>query len=128
MSQINSNTKDDFQVVLLLSCFVGHPVQGVVQFSASQSAWAIYFYLGFQYTVTRVSSEKGKSFRENVAFFTKNFFLPKISNFFALFPREKCEIFCFFRELCFNLFREKMRYFSEIRNSKISRKSNCEHF
>ena len=26
MSQINSNTKDDFQVVLLLSCFVGHPV------------------------------------------------------------------------------------------------------
>jgi len=25
MSQINSNTKDDFQVVLLLSCFVGHP-------------------------------------------------------------------------------------------------------
>ena len=28
MSQINSNTKDDFQVVLLLSCFVGHPVAG----------------------------------------------------------------------------------------------------
>ena len=27
MSQINSNTKDDFQVVLLLSCFVGHPVR-----------------------------------------------------------------------------------------------------
>ena len=27
MSQINSNTKDDFQVALLLSCFVGHPVQ-----------------------------------------------------------------------------------------------------
>ena len=26
MSQINSNTKDDFQVVLLLSYFVGHPV------------------------------------------------------------------------------------------------------
>ena len=26
MSQIYSNTKDDFQVVLLLSCFVGHPV------------------------------------------------------------------------------------------------------
>ena len=26
MSQINSNTKDEFQVVLLLSCFVGHPV------------------------------------------------------------------------------------------------------
>jgi len=26
MSQINSNTKDDFQVVLLLSCFVEHPV------------------------------------------------------------------------------------------------------
>ena len=26
MSKINSNTKDDFQVVLLLSCFVGHPV------------------------------------------------------------------------------------------------------
>jgi len=26
MSQINSNTKDDFQAVLLLSCFVGHPV------------------------------------------------------------------------------------------------------
>ena len=26
MLQINSNTKDDFQVVLLLSCFVGHPV------------------------------------------------------------------------------------------------------
>ena len=26
MSQINSNIKDDFQVVLLLSCFVGHPV------------------------------------------------------------------------------------------------------
>ena len=26
MSQINLNTKDDFQVVLLLSCFVGHPV------------------------------------------------------------------------------------------------------
>ena len=26
MSQIHSNTKDDFQVVLLLSCFVGHPV------------------------------------------------------------------------------------------------------
>ena len=26
MSQINSNTKDDFQVVLLLLCFVGHPV------------------------------------------------------------------------------------------------------
>ena len=26
MSQINSNTKDDFQVVLQLSCFVGHPV------------------------------------------------------------------------------------------------------
>ena len=26
MSQINSNTKDDFQVVLLLSCFVGHLV------------------------------------------------------------------------------------------------------
>ena len=26
MSQTNSNTKDDFQVVLLLSCFVGHPV------------------------------------------------------------------------------------------------------
>ena len=29
MSQINSNTKDDFQVVLLLSCFVGHPVYSV---------------------------------------------------------------------------------------------------
>ena len=26
MSQMNSNIKDDFQVVLLLSCFVGHPV------------------------------------------------------------------------------------------------------
>ena len=26
MSQINSNTKDDFQVVFQLSCFVGHPV------------------------------------------------------------------------------------------------------
>ena len=26
MSQINSNTKDDFQVVFLMSCFVGHPV------------------------------------------------------------------------------------------------------
>ena len=26
MSQINSNIKDDSQVVLLLSCFVGHPV------------------------------------------------------------------------------------------------------
>ena len=26
MSQINSNIKDDFKVVLLLSCFVGHPV------------------------------------------------------------------------------------------------------
>ena len=26
MSQLNSNKKDDFQVVLLLSCFVGHPV------------------------------------------------------------------------------------------------------
>jgi len=26
MSQINSNIKDDFQVVLVLSCFVGHPV------------------------------------------------------------------------------------------------------
>ena len=26
MSKINSNTKDDFQVVFLLSCFVGHPV------------------------------------------------------------------------------------------------------
>ena len=26
MSQINSNIKDDFQVVLLLSCFVGHLV------------------------------------------------------------------------------------------------------
>ena len=26
MSQINSNNKDDFQVVFLLSCFVGHPV------------------------------------------------------------------------------------------------------
>jgi len=28
MSQINSNTKDDFQVVFQLSCFVGHPVDG----------------------------------------------------------------------------------------------------
>ena len=26
MSQINSKIKEDFQVVLLLSCFVGHPV------------------------------------------------------------------------------------------------------
>ena len=26
MSQINSNTKDDFQVVFLLSCLLGHPV------------------------------------------------------------------------------------------------------
>ena len=26
MSKINSNIKDDFQVVLLLSCFMGHPV------------------------------------------------------------------------------------------------------
>ena len=26
MSQINSNIKDDFQVVLLLSCFMGHTV------------------------------------------------------------------------------------------------------
>ena len=26
MSQINSMIKDDFQVVLILSCFVGHPV------------------------------------------------------------------------------------------------------
>jgi len=26
MSKINSNIKEDFQVVLLLSCFVGHPV------------------------------------------------------------------------------------------------------
>ena len=26
MSQINSYIKDDIQVVLLLSCFVGHPV------------------------------------------------------------------------------------------------------
>ena len=31
MSQINSNTKDDFQVVLLLSRFVGHPVDAVSQ-------------------------------------------------------------------------------------------------
>ncbi len=29
MSQINSNTKDDFQFVLLLSCFVGHPVPNI---------------------------------------------------------------------------------------------------
>ena len=29
MSKINSNIKDDFQVVLLLSCFVGHPVPEV---------------------------------------------------------------------------------------------------
>ena len=29
MLQINSNIKDDFQVVLLLSCFVGHPVYKV---------------------------------------------------------------------------------------------------
>ena len=27
MSQINSNIKDDFQVVLLLPCFVGRPVR-----------------------------------------------------------------------------------------------------
>ena len=26
MPQINSNSKDDFQIVLLLSCFMGHPV------------------------------------------------------------------------------------------------------
>ena len=26
MSQINSNTKDNFQVVFQLLCFVGHPV------------------------------------------------------------------------------------------------------
>ena len=26
MSQVNSKIKDDFQVVLLLSCFMGHPV------------------------------------------------------------------------------------------------------
>ena len=32
MSQINSNTKDDFQVVFLLSCFVGHPVVGIGAF------------------------------------------------------------------------------------------------
>ena len=31
MSQINSNTKDDFQVVFLLSCFVGHPVYNNMQ-------------------------------------------------------------------------------------------------
>ena len=30
MSQINSNIKDDFQVVLLLSCFVGHPVGNII--------------------------------------------------------------------------------------------------
>ena len=33
MSQINSNTKDDFQVVFLLSCFVGHPVQILLNIS-----------------------------------------------------------------------------------------------
>ena len=32
MSQINSNIKDDFQVVFLLSCFVGHPVPTVHTF------------------------------------------------------------------------------------------------
>ena len=31
MSQINSNTKDDFQVVFLFSCFVGHPVYQLLQ-------------------------------------------------------------------------------------------------
>ena len=30
MSQINSNTKDDFQVVFQLSCFVGHPVSSTI--------------------------------------------------------------------------------------------------
>ena len=31
MSQINSNIKDDFQVVLLPSCFVGHPVYTTIK-------------------------------------------------------------------------------------------------
>ena len=39
MLQINSNIKDDSQVVLLLSCFVGHPVYVHIMLSiADQTA------------------------------------------------------------------------------------------
>ena len=38
MSQINSYIKDDFQVVLLLSCFMGHPVTRIRRFESRLSS------------------------------------------------------------------------------------------
>jgi len=38
MSQINSNTKDEFQVVFQLSCFVGHPVPDFKSYNIIKSA------------------------------------------------------------------------------------------
>ena len=50
---------------------------------------------------------------KRVNFFTENFEILHIS-----FARKKCENVSFFAKFRFNLFREKMRNFREIRNAK----------
>ena len=50
MSQINSKIKDDFQVVLLLSCFVGHPVYS--------SVWSAVYLPDYLLILTRMYSSR----------------------------------------------------------------------
>ena len=75
----------------------------------------------------RVSSEKEKSFVK-ISHFSRNFFFfATISLSFCIsFAHEKCENFCFFREISrkfrFNLFREKMRKFREKNYAKKTQK------
>ena len=54
MSKINSKIKDDFQVVLLLSCFVEHPVPG----------WRRRAKLGINYTNCKGIEKQNRGNRE----------------------------------------------------------------
>ena len=65
MSQINSNTKDDFQVVLLLSCFVGHPVFAHLSKKCSDLCTSLM-------TSTKVSTLSRRSSDANARFFWAN--------------------------------------------------------
>ena len=88
--------------------------------------------------ITRVSSEKEKSFRENFAFFEKKIFATISLRFCISFDRKKCKHFRFFsrnfasiqvsRKKCEIFAKQKMRKFRGKNNAKISRKKIMRKF
>ena len=61
MSQINSNTKDDFQVVFLLSCFVGHAVYNTRERGEKESRYIILERRGVGGKYVEKGERRGKS-------------------------------------------------------------------